>query len=236
MISVCIPTYNGEKYISEQLASILSQIGAQDEIIVSDDGSVDHTLSIIKSMADSRIKLINGAGKHSVTKNVEVALSQAQGDYIFLADQDDVWFPNKVEIFMQWLQKYDCVVSDAVVVDEKRRLKSPSLYRVMNVRKGRLYNTFWKNGYTGCCMAFTKRVKDYALPFPEQIPMHDIWIGNVAAYHFKVVFIPKPLIYFRRHGATISCNTYGSKFSWRDKIRFRWNIVKCLCLLKQNKR
>lgn len=236
MISVCIPTYNGEKYISEQLASILSQIGAQDEIIVSDDGSVDHTLSIIKNMADSRIKLINGAGKHSVTKNVEVALGQAQGDYIFLADQDDVWFPNKVEIFMQWLQKYDCVVSDAVVVDENLRLKSPSLYQVMSVRKGRLYNTFWKNGYTGCCMAFTKRVKDYALPFPDQIPMHDIWIGNVAAYHFRIKFINDKLIYFRRHQNTNSCNTYGSKYSFFKKIAFRWQTFKNLCLLKQNKR
>lgn len=83
-----------------------------------------------------------------------------------------------------------------------------------------------ENGYTGCCMAFTRCVKDAALPFPKDIPMYDIWIGNVAAFTYSVKFIDDRLISFRRHPATNSCNGKGSKFSKWQQIRFRWNIIK----------
>mgnify|MGYP003392825684 CR=1 FL=1 len=189
MISVCIATYNGEKYIGEQIASILKQLNANDEVIISDDGSTDATLSIIKTFQDPRIRVILGPQKHSPTLNFENVLHHAQGDYIFLSDQDDVWKTNKVA-------------------------------------KNKIYNAFWKNGYTGCCMAFTRCVKDAALPFPKDIPMYDIWIGNVAAFTYSVKFIDDRLISFRRHPATNSCNGKGSKFSKWQQIRFRWNIIK----------
>lgn len=107
MISVCIATYQGEKYIREQLASILCQLDDADEIIVSDDGSTDRTLDIIRQMADHRIKIVEGPHRHSPTLNFERALQEARGDYIFLADQDDVWKPDKVQVCMKWLQEYD---------------------------------------------------------------------------------------------------------------------------------
>lgn len=118
MISVCIATYNGEKYIGEQIASILKQLNANDEVIISDDGSTDATLSIIKTFQDPRIRVIPGPQKHSPTQNFENVLHHAQGDYIFLSDQDDVWKTNKVATCMKWLQKYDCVISNAEVTDE----------------------------------------------------------------------------------------------------------------------
>ena len=83
MITVCIATFNGEKYIREQLNSILFQLSLQDEVIVSDDGSTDNTISIIKSFNDNRIKIIDGVHRHSPTLNFENALKEAKGDYIF---------------------------------------------------------------------------------------------------------------------------------------------------------
>ena len=226
MISVCVATYNGEKFIREQIESILCQLSSDDEIIVSDDGSTDGTIVIINCIGDKRIRIIEGPRKHSPTFNFENALKEAKGDYIFLADQDDVWKTNKVEVCMKWLQKYDCVVSDAEVTDSNLNPLYPSLYAIMQVRQGRIYNTIWKNGYTGCCMAFRRKVLNASLPFPKDIPMHDIWIGNVAAYKYNVKFISEKLVLFRRHNETISCNGKGSKYSIWQQMKFRWSIIK----------
>ena len=225
MISVCIATYNGERFIREQIDSILRQLSSDDEIIVSDDGSTDDTISIINSIDDKRIRIIEGPRKHSPTQNFECAMKEAKGDYIFLADQDDVWKPNKVEVCIKWLQNYDCVVSDAEVTDSNLNPLYPSLYAIMQVRHGRIYNTIWKNGYTGCCMAFRRNVLNASLPFPKNIPMHDIWIGNVAAYQYNVKFISEKLVLFRRHDHVISCNGKGSRFSLCQKIKFRINTI-----------
>ena len=226
MISVCVATYNGEKFIREQIDSILCQLSSDDEIIVSDDGSTDGTIVIINCIGDKRIRIIEGPRKHSPTFNFENALKEAKGDYIFLADQDDVWKTNKVEVCMKWLQKYECVVSDAEVTDSNLNPLYPSLYAIMQVRQGHIYNTVWKNGYTGCCMAFRRNILEASLPFPKDIPMHDIWIGNVAAYKYNVKFIPDKLILFRRHKETISCNGKGSKYSIWQQMKFRWSIIK----------
>ena len=231
MISVCIATYNGEIFIREQIESIVCQLSPTDEIVVSDDGSTDNTLAIVKAIGDKRIRIIEGPRKHSPTLNFEYALKAAKGDNIFLADQDDVWKTNKVEVCMKWLQDNCCVVSDAEVTDSSLKTLFPSLYGLLGVRQGKLYNTLWKNGYTGCCMAFRRNVLEASLPFPKNIPMHDIWIGNVAAYKYNVKFIPDKLIYFRRHKDAISCNGKGSKFSLWQQLIFRWNIIKNLSFL-----
>lgn len=226
MISVCIATYNGERYIRQQIESIVCQLNVDDEIIVSDDGSTDGTLDIVKGIGDKRIKIIEGPGRKSPILNFECALKASKGDFIFLSDQDDVWKPDKVEICMKWLKTYHCVVSDAEVTDNRLKPLYPSLYAIMQVRQGRIYNTIWKNGYTGCCMAFRRNVIEASLPFPQNIPMHDIWIGNVAAYKYNVIFIPDRLIHFRRHENTISCNGKGSKFTIWQQMKFRLNIIK----------
>ena len=93
-ISVCIATYNGAKYIEEQVQSILYQLSEKDEIINSDDGSKDNTLAIIKSLNDARIKVIHNTLKHGLVSNFENAIKHADGDYIFLSDQDDIWTSN----------------------------------------------------------------------------------------------------------------------------------------------
>lgn len=231
MISVCIATYNGEKFIKQQLTSILEQLAPADEIIVSDDNSKDNTRNIIEELNDNRIKIIDGPGMGSPTKNFEQALKHAKGDYIFLADQDDVWKEGKVSICMKYLKDYCCVVSDATVTDGDLKETSSSFFRLNNTKYGKWYNLLLKNGYLGCCMAFRKELLNAAIPFPEDTPMHDIWLGNVAAFKFNVYFIPQSLILFRRHGHNSSSTARKSTSSLKDKINFRYAICKGLIKL-----
>lgn len=232
MISVCIATYNGARYIAEQLASILKQLSAEDEVVVSDDGSTDGTIDIVRSLNDRRIRIVDGPRRHSPTLNFEWALRNAKGEYIFLADQDDVWLEGKVTRCVEELQMCDCVVSDARVTDSLLNTTSESLFQLMHVRRGRLSNLLWRNGYTGCCMAFKREVLSKALPFPTDIPMHDIWIGNVAAFCGSLHFINDRLLLFRRHDAAASCNGKRSTYSLWQKLSFRWHTLKNIVKLK----
>ena len=227
-ISVCMATYNGEKYIKQQLDSILPQIGADDEIVISDDGSTDGTIDIIHAMKDDRIRVIEGPHKGSPVPNFEHVLSAANGDIIFTADQDDIWHPDKVSITLQYLQKADCVVSDCRVVDSEENVISDSFFQVNHTKEGKWHNLLIHNGYLGCCMAFKKDLLEKALPFPPDTPQHDIWIGNVAAFKYSMVFIHEKLIDYRRHSGNASPTAGKSTSSLADKFNYRWAVIKGL--------
>lgn len=186
-VSVCIPTFNGGKYIRRQMETILSQLEENDEVIISDDSSTDDTLFIIESFQDSRIKVFRDNTFHSPIFNMENALKQASGEYIFMADQDDVWMEGKVKSMLSVLGSYDLVVSDCTVVDENENVIQPSLFRKLNSGKGFMKNMI-KNTYIGCCMAFKRDVLSYVLPFPTNIPMHDGWIAMSVEYRRKRYF------------------------------------------------
>lgn len=228
MISVCIAAYNGEKYIKEQLTSILCQIGNGDEVIISDDGSTDNTRSIIMAMGDPRILLIEGPNKKSPFRNFEHALTVAKGDIIFTSDQDDVWHWKKVETMCRYLQDADCIVSDCRVTDANLNITSESFYAINHTRQGKWYNLLIHNGYLGCCMAFRRHVLDTALPFPPQIPQHDIWIGNVAAFKYHLTFINEKLIDYRRHDSNASTTSGKSDSTLAQKWKYRWPVIKGL--------
>jgi len=228
MISVCIATYNGAPHIGEQLASILPQLHEGDEVVISDDGSTDDTLSIVASFRSPLVKVVQGPCKGSPILNFENALRHCSGDYVFLADQDDKWTGDKVERMTEALQTADCVVSDCYVTDEHLRVTDDSFYRLNRTRPGTWYNLLQRNGYLGCCMAFSRRAVEKSLPFPKDIPMHDIWMGNVSAFWFNVKFIDDKLIYFRRHGHNASVTATRSPYSLKRKIGFRWHVLRQL--------
>lgn len=210
MISVCMPTYNGEKFIRSQLESILFQLEHDDEIVISDDSSTDKTVEIIKSFNDSRIHLLENNSFHSPIYNLENALKQAKGDYIFLSDQDDEWITGKVQICMEELKKNDLVIHNANVVDANGDEITDSFFKINHTRSGKIYNLL-KNGYLGCCMCFSKKLLNSLLPFPKNLPMHDIYIGNYAAFNgYKVKFIKNKLIHYRRHGCNASITSEKS--------------------------
>lgn len=225
MISVCIATYNGGRWILEQLDSIIPQLSPDDEIVISDDGSTDDTIEKIQSLKCPLIRIVEGRSCHSPIYNFENALNHAKGDIIFLADQDDRWVDHKVEVMLKGLESYDCVVSDCYVTDSNMNITYPSFFEVNNSHYGRWYNLFFKNGYLGCCMAFNRKVLDRILPFPPHLPMHDIWIANIAAFYYTFGFIPEPLIYYRRHDQTTSVSGSKSNYSLLRRLKFRLNIL-----------
>lgn len=203
MISVCMATYNGDKYLKKQLESILCQIGPNDEIIISDDGSKDQTLSIIDSFNDTRIKVFHHENDHSFTNNFENALRYAQGDYIFLSDQDDIWMSNKVPKVLQALRDYDIVVHDAELIDGKGVSMNKTYFSTMHNHTSFIAN-LWKTRWLGCCMAFKHDVLMYCMPFPKGIVAHDYWIGMMGMTSFKYCFMNDVLLQYRRHGGNVS--------------------------------
>lgn len=206
MISVCMATYNGEKYITEQLDSILCQLSDEDELIISDDGSNDNTLKIISdyTVKFKNIILIDGP-KQGVVKNFENALKHAKGDYIFLTDQDDVWKKNKIQTMLKYFISTDCqvILHDADIIDAEFNVISESFYIHRGSKHGLLRNIY-KNSYLGCCMAFKKNILNEALPFPSNIEMHDWWIGLIGESNKSTLLISEKLILYRRHENNVS--------------------------------
>jgi hypothetical protein len=121
-----------------------------------------------------------------------------------LSDQDDVWVEGKYKYMTELLRKYDLVVSDSIIVDEELNILHPSFFKYFNSGKGIIKNMI-KSSYYGSCMAFTKKVLDAALPFPDTKEIgHDLWLGLVAEILGKVHFYPKPLLLYRRHNAAFT--------------------------------
>jgi glycosyltransferase involved in cell wall biosynthesis len=229
MITVCIPTFNGEQYIRAQLESILAS-SLVSEVIISDDGSEDKTVEIIQSFNDLRIKLVDGPHK-GLIQNYEFLLSLAAGNYIFLSDQDDIWFPNKVDVMLRSLQDFDLVVSDCLVVDGKLNVLYPSFFMMFDSRPGLIRNLL-RNRYLGCCIAFRRSLLKYALPFPAHLPMHDWWLGLIAEIFGRAGFIEQPLVMYRRHGNNASPATEKSRVPISKRLYWRGYLVFALILRK----
>jgi len=227
-ISVCMATYNGELYIEDQLKSILNQLSKNDEVIISDDGSMDNTLNIIKSFNDPRIVLYHSSYKN-VILNFENAIKKANGELIFLADQDDIWYDNKVTESVKVLENYDLVFTNLNVfsntIDE-----SYLMYDVERDYNGFTRNLI-KNHCVGATMAFKATLLKYILPFPKHIEMHDMWIYFISSFYGKTYYYNQPLIYYRRHGQNVS-NTGGKTTNNVFKI-FKIRMVWVISIFKR---
>ena len=224
MVSVCIASYNGCKYMKEQLISILSQLSCDDEIIVSDDGSCDGTLEIVSNMEDSRIKEVLNIEKHGVVPNFENAIKYASGDYIFLCDQDDLWVENKVKTCVEALQSVDLVVHNSLLMDGVGNVSDIDFFSLRKSTAG-YWKNLYKNSFIGCCMAFRREILDYVLPFPKQILWHDMWIGLMVEKKGKTKFIDDKLLYYRRHGNNASATAEKSSFSFPFQIKYRLQML-----------
>ena len=224
-ISVCIATYNGEKYIKEQLVSILKQLGIEDEIIISDDGSSDRTIDIIKALHDDRIHIYINSQRNGVVSNFNNALTHANGDIIFLSDQDDIWLENKVELSLMKMKNNDMIVTNCMVTDEKLNVIHASYFELASSGSG-FFKNFYKSTYLGCCLVFNRRVLDSILPIPNNLLMyHDWWIGFIADMKFSVYFEKTPLLLYRRHEGTASLTVSKSKNSFFFKIYSRIQLL-----------
>ncbi|RUT70404.1 glycosyltransferase family 2 protein [Flavobacterium cupreum] len=234
MISVCIATYNGEKYIREQLLSILFQLESDDEIIISDDHSTDETISIIKSLNDNRIKIFFNV-KKGYTNNFQNAIMQASGDHIFLSDQDDVWEKNKVKIVSGFLKNHDFVVSNAKIVDENLVPTGLTFFEMRGGGKKGFWSNLIKAKYLGCCMAFNKNILPKLIPFPEKVKLcpHDLWLSLISEFYYKTYVISEPLVLYRRHNQNVSTGAAKSTSSFLFKVKFRvYSFFKVICRAK----
>lgn len=232
-ISVALAYYDGAEYIKEQITSILSQLGSQDEVILSVDRALDGSEDMLKEWEekDQRIFVTKGPGE-GVVKNFEHAILMCSGDLIFLSDQDDVWLPDKVEKVKRAFHQKEvmAVLHDAKIVDEDLKEIEPSFFALRGSSTG-FFKNLWKNSYVGCCMAFRKEMVEEILPFPGNIYMHDYWIGATAECMGKVVLLPEPLLLYRRHGNNVTEMKHGSLLFMLEK---RWNML--ITLLKWKKK
>lgn len=223
MVSVCLATYNGERYISDQITSILNQLTKEDELIISDDGSTDNTISKIKSFQDRRIKLIFNKVNHGVAKNFENALNNASGDIIFFSDQDDVWFSHKIKKMVSFLQEsdYKLVTCNCSMTDENLNIIRENYYEKKSPIDKTVFGNFIKDLWLGCCMAFKKEILQDILPFPQNIAAHDLWIALYSQINYKCGYFPYPLQYYRRHNNTVSFADGKSTNPLSYKIKYR---------------
>lgn len=199
-VSVAMATYNGDKFIKEQINSILVNLNEDDEIIISDDGSTDNTITVIKSINDKRIKIVQGP-KKGVKQNFTNAIQNTTGDIIFLADQDDIWSKDKVKKVLKAFEDdiYTLVIHDCQIVDKNLNIINESFFKYRKSGVG-VYKNIIKNTYIGCCMAFRRQLLQYIIPIPNNIYMHDQWIGLISELYGKNVFLKEKLIKYRRHG------------------------------------
>ncbi len=227
-VSVCMTVYNGEKYVRQQIESVLSELQLDDELLIYDDLSTDTTVKVIEEFGlDKRVKFRKNATKLGILKNFERVLQEAQGDYIFLCDQDDVWLPGKVKVCVNALKKHTLIVTDCIVVDQNLDVISPSFFELRHSGAGVLKN-IWKNSYLGCCMAFRKELLDCSLPMPTKMPMHDMWLGLVAEANGSVLFINETLSLYRRHESSASPTAGVSNFGVFKQIKVRLILIWCL--------
>jgi glycosyltransferase involved in cell wall biosynthesis len=226
-ISVCIATYNGEKFILEQINSILPQLDKDDEVIISDDCSTDNTIELIKSLNDNRIRIYINKKQIGIIANFENAIRIAKGNYIFLSDQDDIWKPDKVQVQLSDLvdKGFDLSISDCEIFDSNTGLTiENSFFQFNKVNYSKLRNLF-KNSFMGCCVVFKSTLKSKILPFPPKLPMHDWWIGLVALTFYKVNFNSEILVKYRKHNNFSFTARGKSDNSFKQKSLFRIKIL-----------
>ena len=230
-IAVLLSTYNGEKFLAEQLNSLLAQSHKNFILVVRDDGSHDRTVSILESYASrysEQIRLLPCDGENFgasggfaflvdyVIKNKESL--GLKSSYLMFCDQDDTWFPEKIEkkltLMLAMEADNDCTLpilvhSDLEVVSEQNTVIAKSLinYQGLEIERNSFPNLLISNLVTGCTALINESLAKKALPVPGDAIMHDWWLALVATAFGKLVFMDIPLVHYRQHGN----NTIGAK-------------------------
>lgn len=224
--------YNGEKYISEQIDSILLQLKDNDELVISLNPSSDKTKDIINRFVkkDCRVKLFI-CEKKGVVSNFENAIKHCNNEIIFLSDQDDIWLPDKIQTVLPLLQLKEAiaVAHQPTLVDSGLKPICVSNREMHCVKKISSLRILCKNCIQGSCLAFRREVLKYALPFPSKLPMHDSWLGIVAASLGKVILVSDELILYRQHENNVTSRNHQKIMKM---IKDRWQLFIAFLNLK----
>ena len=219
-VSVVLASYNGEKYIRRQIESIMHQLDLDDELIVSDDGSTDKTKDIVNELikSDSRIKLIDGP-KKGYNKNFENAIMHAKNEFVFISDQDDIWMDNKVKrVLEEFDDKTNCIRHDCIVIDDNDNVLIESYNKERKANLSYKKN-FYKNTFTGCCMAIRRDWLLKLLPLPSDV-YYDAWIGILSCKFNNAKILDDKLIKWCRHEGTVT-KLHRNSILWIIKYRLR---------------
>ena len=231
-VDVLVATCNGEKYVKEQIESILNQTYKNIKVIVSDDRSDDSTPNILKELAekDSRITLNLQQERLGVVGNFEFLLKQVQSNYYMLSDQDDFWLPEKIEKSVQKLEEdgSDFVFGDLEVVDQDLNTIYPSFgdFMLLNRKIKKYIGTnklnYLYNCVTGCTVLGKKEFIEKILPIPtiSKYLIHDHWMGLMMSIYGKNSYIEEKYIKYRQHGNNqVGTNKLSHKFTKMDDVR-----------------
>lgn len=230
-VSVAMAVYNGEKFIREQIDSILKQLNVDDELVISYNESTDNSLEIIEKyqLSDNRVRVIK-CEKKGVIYNFENALLHCKNDIIFLADQDDVWNDEKIKIVLSYFieDKVSAVIHNKTYVNNNLKvIKEYSTKEIKDFRYVNKKSIIYKNLVQGSCLAFRKRILKKVLPFPKKIPMHDSWIGMIACDFGKVIYINKKLLLYRIHENNLAPKKHKRVIDMiKDRICLLYNYLK----------
>lgn len=211
-ISVALCTFNGEKYLEKQLVSILNQSLAPCEIVISDDNSTDSTLHLVDKYcqgADFPVLIMRNQSKLGIKANFEQAISACTGDYVALADQDDVWAREKLEVFSRAIMESDLTYptlffSDLNLIDSsgkpmghtflsKARISPPLAEHFKLLAVG--------NFAPGCSVVFDRQLVSSILPIPEGAILHDWWINLIFSMCGKIERVPVTTMCYRIHAS-----------------------------------
>jgi len=216
-VDIVLATYNGEKYLAQQLDSIIAQTYINWRLLISDDGSSDKTNSIIEKYAkiDKRILLVNKNRQGGVVQNFSKALEFVNADYIMFCDQDDYWLPEKIAHLKGILEEKEkltgkvplLVFSDLIIVDENLKILKQSFYAGTGWNPANNFDTrflLWRSTVYGCSVMFNKSLYDVATPFSPEISMHDQWFALKASLTGHVLYSKDSHVYYRQHA-----NNYG---------------------------
>lgn len=229
-ISVALPVYNGALYLAEQLDSILQQLEPQDEIVAAYQPSTDESLAILEHYRsiDPRVKILHNC-KTGITANFNLAISHCTGDYIFLSDQDDVWLPEKRRVVVAAFARSnaDMIIHNAVHTDAQLHREDKTFFEIYPIGPGK-----WKNIKTprmsGCCMAFSQKMRDRLLPLPE-IHGYDQWIAVVAEFTGSIKYLEDVLLLHRLHGENSTTSTRKLSIVLRCRAKLLCCLVLRLC-------
>lgn len=234
-IDILMATYNGEKYLAKQLDSIINQSYKNWNLMIRDDNSNDRTLQILEKYEkmDKRIRVLHDNKRNlGIVKNFEELLKNSTSEFIMFSDQDDIWLENKLEVYLKTIEKARLknvlIHSDAILFSEdKTNILKQTFISKKAIRKG-LENVFFNYFVQGATILISKEIKNFILPFPEEVYLHDRYIHLMSELFFERIFIKESLIYYRQH----SNNRIGAKNTLKKLLSKRYFDKKDYELIK----
>jgi len=211
LVSVAMATYNGEKFVKEQIESVLNQSYHDIELVIGDDCSTDNTFQIIKEfgLRDDRIRFFQNSVNLGFLKNFEKIITQCKGKYIALCDQDDIWYPNHIDRLLQPFSDKEVLLSgaNAQVVGADNKELGFSVLDMLNVksipRTEQEFSFFLlhRNLFQGAASIIDCRLLQYALPIPHGVFFHDWWFSLCATAYGSVAYSDECVLNYRQHGS-----------------------------------